>query len=180
MAAKKKSTAKKKMKAKKPNKPSKAAFVRSLPADMPAKEVIAKAKEAGIELNDMTVYKTRSLANRGAKGKRAGAAKKKASAKAVSTSPNARGRSPDKKNRVLDLAAKNPAWSADQVAKAAKCSTNYVYSVWRTKEPKPPGSKQAGRASGNGAVTDFYRVLKKVGVDKAKELIANIEAFQNA
>lgn len=33
----------------------------------------------------------------------------------------------------------------------------------------------------NGATTEFYRAVKKVGgVPKAKELLANIEAFQNA
>ena len=34
---------------------------------------------------------------------------------------------------------------------------------------------------GNGAVTDFYRAVKSVGgIVQAKELLANIEAFQNA
>lgn len=40
---------------------SKADFVRSLPSDTPAKDVVVKAKAAGITLNEMTVYKTRSL-----------------------------------------------------------------------------------------------------------------------
>jgi hypothetical protein len=36
-------------------------------------------------------------------------------------------------------------------------------------------------APANGAVTAFYRAVKGIGgVARAKELIANIEAFQNA
>ena len=39
---------------------SKAEFVRSLPSSMPAKEVIAKAKEKGIKLSPAYVYVIRS------------------------------------------------------------------------------------------------------------------------
>jgi len=117
----KKKAATKKTGAKKPTM-TKADFVRSLPAATPAKEVVVKAKAAGIDLNEMTVYKTRSLDNKAA-GKTKGS-------KAIKGKPG----------------------------------------------PKP---KVASSAS-NGAITDFYRVLKRVGVSKAKELIANIEAFQNA
>ena len=101
---------------------TKAAFVRSLPASTPAKEVVAKAAETGIKLDDTYVYKIRTLDKKAA-GKTKGS-------KATKGKPG----------------------------------------------PKP---KVASSAS-NGAVTEFYRVLKRVGVSKAKELIANIEAFQNA
>ena len=40
----------------------KVAFVLSLPADLPAKEVVAKAKEAGVKLRDKYVYVIRSNA----------------------------------------------------------------------------------------------------------------------
>jgi hypothetical protein len=102
---------------------TKADFVRSLPSDTPAKDVVVKAKAAGITLNEMTVYKTRSLDNKAA-GKTKGS-------KATKGKPG----------------------------------------------PKP---KVAASSASNGAITDFYRVLKRVGVAKAKELIANSEAFQNA
>ena len=46
--------------AKKSRKTSKAAFVRSFPSSTPAKEVVAKAKAAGITLSDAYVYNVRA------------------------------------------------------------------------------------------------------------------------
>ena len=46
--------------------PNKSAFIRSLPRSMPAAEVVAKAKAAGLTLNDKYVYNIR------AKGPKAG------------------------------------------------------------------------------------------------------------
>lgn len=54
------------MAAKKTTKPqSKAAFIRSLPAAMPVKDVVAKAKEAGLKIADTYVYWARSAAKKG-------------------------------------------------------------------------------------------------------------------
>jgi hypothetical protein len=52
------------------NKTSKAAFVRSFPVSMPAKEVVAKAKSQGITLTDAYVYNVRAT-SKAAKGKAA-------------------------------------------------------------------------------------------------------------
>jgi hypothetical protein len=65
MAAKKSTTTKK------TNVMSKAAFVRGLAATMPAKEVVAKAKERGMTLTESYVYNIRGAA-KAAKRKRAG------------------------------------------------------------------------------------------------------------
>ncbi|HSQ68098.1 MAG TPA: hypothetical protein VLM85_33035 [Polyangiaceae bacterium] len=46
--------------AKKEGTPTKAEFVRALPATMPAKEVVEKAKEAGLKLSPAYVYVIRS------------------------------------------------------------------------------------------------------------------------
>jgi hypothetical protein len=46
---------------------SKAEFVRGLPPNMPAKQVIEKAKEAGLKLTTAYVYVIRSQARTGAK-----------------------------------------------------------------------------------------------------------------
>ena len=46
---------------------TKAAFVRSLPETMPAKEVVDKAKEAGLKLTPAYVYVIRSQARVGTK-----------------------------------------------------------------------------------------------------------------
>jgi hypothetical protein len=62
-------TSSKKASAKKP--PSKTAFVLGLARDMPASEVVAKAKTAGLELTDRYVYVIRSKA-KGRAGKPAG------------------------------------------------------------------------------------------------------------
>jgi hypothetical protein len=51
-------------------KPSKAAFVRSLPATTPAKEVVAKAKAAGIKLSEPYVYNVRATSKAKKGGKR--------------------------------------------------------------------------------------------------------------
>jgi hypothetical protein len=55
------------MAAKKAKRMTKADFVRSLPVTTPAKEVVAKAKEAGIALTDMYVYNVRSTSKASAK-----------------------------------------------------------------------------------------------------------------
>lgn len=43
---------------------TKTAFVLGLPSDMPAKEVVSKAKEAGITISDGYVYEIRSATKR--------------------------------------------------------------------------------------------------------------------
>jgi hypothetical protein len=48
---------------------SKAEFVRALPAAMPAKQVVDKAKEAGLKLSTAYVYVIRSQARGGGKKK---------------------------------------------------------------------------------------------------------------
>jgi hypothetical protein len=170
-----KKSAAKKTSAKKA-KMTKASFVRSLPAGTPAKDVVAKAKAAGISLTEDYVYKTHSLDK--AKGKKKSASGKKAAPNA-STAAKARGKAPDKKNRVLELKAQNPDWTADQIAKAAKCSTTYVYSVW--------GGSKGGRGSANGSAKprspvmqhlDHVRALRgvilHVGIDQAKAMMDQI------
>lgn len=85
------------------------------------------------------------------------------------------GRLPVKKDRVLTVVAENPLWTAQQVATAAKCTLNYVYSVWGK-----PKRKRGSVSLPDATVADFYRALKRVGVPRAKELIAAIEAYENA
>lgn len=66
-----------------------------------------------------------------------------------------------------------------------KLDAGYVSTV-RSKA-KSAGTWPSGGSTGRTATkpsssadTDFYRALKRVGVPRAKELIENIEAFQNA
>jgi len=53
---------------------SKAEFVRGLPQNMPAKQVVEKAKEAGLKLTTAYVYVIRSQARTGGKKSSAAAA----------------------------------------------------------------------------------------------------------
>jgi hypothetical protein len=69
---------------------TKSDFVRSQPADMPAKEVVAKAKVAGLSISDNYVYTLRYEAKKKA-GKTPGASKgskKTASVKSTKVSSN--------------------------------------------------------------------------------------------
>jgi hypothetical protein len=114
------------MAAKKANKPtrkppSKSAFVRGLPASLPAKEVVAKAKVAGLTLSDRYVHVIRSIAKRAAKQ---GGGEGKATR---------RGGRPisSKRTFVLSLPASLPAADVIKRAKGQgmKLTTNYVYKI---------------------------------------------------
>jgi hypothetical protein len=90
-----------------------------------------------------------------------------------------------KKAAVIKLLAENPTWTAEQIAKAAGSSVNYVYTVKRENKSGPAKAATATRAKTPTASTststmEFYRVLKRIGVDEAKRLIANIEAYERA
>lgn len=155
---------------------SKAAFVRSLPRSMPAAEVIAKAAEVGITLNAETVYGSRAKAKM-KRAKKSEASPKKATGKRSSRAGGRGG----KKERVLELVAKHPNWTKKKIAETVGCAVNYVYSVLGESGQVGEAVKSNGVPASNGAVTAFYRAVKGIGgVAKAKELIANIEAFQNA
>ena len=71
---------KKSSKSAKPAKPTKASFVRAIPTSVPAKEVVAKAKAAGMTLSEKHVYVIRSDAKKRSAKKKAGGASSKGSA----------------------------------------------------------------------------------------------------
>ncbi len=100
----------------------------------------------------------------------------------VKPSGKKRGVAPEKKTRVLELVKKHPTWSAQEIAIAAKCSLNYVHLVWgkpkRARKKRKRGSASSSVGTGNDA--EFFSVVKRIGVSRAKELIANIEAYENA
>lgn len=168
----------KKKTAAKKTKVTKADFIRSQPAGMSAKDVIAKGTEAGLSLTEDTVYKTRSLDKK--RKSKSGSAKAGSKKVAASASRTPRGKAPDKTNRVLELVAQNPEWSAPQIAKAAKCSVTHVYAVWRQK-PKAKGGSTNGSARPKSPLTqhvDHVRALRgvilHVGIDRAKEMMDQI------
>lgn len=71
---------KKSSKSAKPAKPTKASFVRAIPTSVPAKEVVAKAKAAGMTLSEKHVYVIRSDAKKRSAKKKAGGGSSKGSA----------------------------------------------------------------------------------------------------
>jgi hypothetical protein len=130
-------------KAKKPSAktPSKSAFVRGLPASMPAKEVVAKAKSAGLTLSDRYVHVIRSIAKRAARN-----------GHAVEKAPRRGGRPiSSKRTFVLGLPASLPAAEVIKRAKAEgmKLTTNYVYKI--RSRGAAADAALANRASGTAA-----------------------------
>jgi hypothetical protein len=80
MAKAKKTTPKNASKGSKPARGSKADFVREQPSDLSAKEVVAKAKEAGLTLTENHVYAVRAGARKKAKDRSKATPKKPAMA----------------------------------------------------------------------------------------------------
>ncbi len=167
--------AKKKAAPKRVQSKSKADFVRSLPSSMSAKDVVAKAKAAKISLTEDYVYKTRSLDNK--RGNRKQKIVTSASDRAMPSGAKTPRKGSNKRSRVLEVAASNPSWNAKEVAKEARASVAYVYSVWRKPESR---SSASAEPAGSATITEFYRVLKRIGVHQARELITHFEAMQNA
>jgi outer membrane biosynthesis protein TonB len=69
----------------KAEKPTKASFVRAIPSSVPAKEVVAKAKAAGMTLSEKHVYVIRSDAKKRSKKKAAKGSAPKASSSGQSS-----------------------------------------------------------------------------------------------
>jgi hypothetical protein len=127
--------------------PSKSAFVRGLPATIPAKDVVAKAKAAGLTVSDRYVHVIRSIAKRAAK-----------QGSATSKQPRRGGRPiSSKRTFVLSLPASLPAADVIKRAKTQgmKLTTNYVYKI-RSRGAAAsarPSVRSGVRLSANGTRT---------------------------
>jgi hypothetical protein len=175
------------------SKPSKSAFVRGLPATLPAKEVVAKAKAAGLTLSDRYVHVIRSIAKRAARQGTVGASSSKAAR---------RGGRPisSKRTFVLGLPASLPAVDVIKRAKAEgmKLTTNYVYKI-RSRGaaagdrpvvtrhidvPKltprgrlPKGASKGTNGNGHGEHDDhFVALVLDVGLARAAALLEKVRA----
>ena len=100
---------------------SKSAFVRGLPPTLPAKEVVSKAKAAGLTLSDRYVHVIRSIAKRAAKQGENGMKVPRRGGRPISS----------KRTFVLGLPASMPAAEVIKRAKGQgmKLTTNYVYKI---------------------------------------------------
>jgi len=100
---------------------SKSAFVRGLSTSMPAKEVVAKAKSAGLKISDRYVHVIRSIAKRAAKHGNGAATSVRRGGRPISS----------KRTFVLSLPASMAASEVIDRAKAQgmTLTTNYVYKI---------------------------------------------------
>jgi hypothetical protein len=171
---------------------SKSAFVRGLPATLPAKEVVAKAKAAGLTLSDRYVHVIRSIAKRAARQGTSGAKASRRGGRPISS----------KRTFVLSLPASLPAVDVIKRAKAEgmKLTTNYVYKirsrgaaagdrpvVARTRADvakliprgRLPNGNGRGNGRGNGAGEHdehFVALVLDVGLARAAALLEKVRA----
>lgn len=169
---------------------SKSAFVRGLPASMPAKEVVAKAKTAGLTLSDRYVHVIRSIAKRAARNGHTALKTPRRGGRPISS----------KRTFVLSLPASLPAADVIKRAKAEgmQLTTNYVYKI-RSRGaaageqtivlPTGKGTRGAGRrvlsdiarsaARTNGANSHdehFVALILDVGLARAAALLERVRA----
>lgn len=164
---------------------TKTAFVLSFPADTPAKEVVAKGAEAGIQLSEKGVYKTRYLArSKGAKAakKPAKVAKNtpaKAAPKKAVKAPKKGKRGPGDGRgsafiRSMPLDMKASAVVAAAAKEGISITAGLVYSV--RKAGKKGGAK-VGQATGKrrGRPAKAAKPPVKLGTggsDRERQLLA--------
>lgn len=177
---------------------TKTAFVRQLPEDMPAKEVVDKAKAAGIELSEAYVYEIRSAAKRakkksgGEKAARGGGAKKAA---APAEGKDASGMT--KREFVESFAPTTPA--TEVIAKAAErglsLTAKYIYNLRsEAKAGKKPAAAPAARPAAAPAArpaaapapvstaaldaleTKFVDLTLDLGLSRAAKLLEKVRA----
>jgi hypothetical protein len=137
---------------------SKSAFVRGLPASMPAKEVVAKAKAAGLTLSDRYVHVIRSIAKRAARNGHTALKTPRRGGRPISS----------KRTFVLSLPASLPAAEVIKRARAEgmQLTTNYVYKI-----------RSRGAAASETALT--IPSLKKGGRNGRGRVLSDIARSAN-
>ena len=121
---------------------SKSAFVRGLSTSMPAKEVVAKARSAGLKISDRYVHVIRSIAKRAAKQGNGAATSARRGGRPISS----------KRTFVLSLPA---SMAASEVIDRAKVqgmtlTTNYVYKIRSAVRLRAYGPPMGRRSSSPG------------------------------
>lgn len=125
---------------------SKSAFVRGLSTSLPAKEVVAKARSAGLKISDRYVHVIRSIAKRAAK-----------QGNGASPSPRRGGRPiSSKRTFVLSLPASMAASEVIERAKAQgmTLTTNYVYKI------RSRGAAASERPASNGSAVVAAKITR--------------------
>jgi len=147
---------------------NKSAFIRSLPPDMPAGDVVAKAKDANLKITPAFVYAIRSKSRNKGRAKAAPARRKGRARKAAGGKVSA-----------SDFVRSQPSSmkAADVVAAGAKqglkFSTNLVYAV-RSGAGRRGPARAAAAGSGAPDAT-FRRLALDLGIAKARHIIDDLE-----
>jgi hypothetical protein len=166
---------------------SKSAFVRGLSTSLPAKEVVAKAKSAGLNISDRYVHVIRSIAKRAAKHGNGAASGPRRGGRPISS----------KRTFVLSLPASMAASEVIDRAKAQgmTLTTNYVYKIrsrGAAASERPPSNGSSGivpkagagasasrgtrgrpgrAAPSNGQEERFVALVLDVGLSRATALL---------
>jgi hypothetical protein len=175
---------------------SKAAFVRSLPREMPVNEVSERARKNGITLDSSYIHHTRSVdKKKGVKyasmsdfmGRSSGTGVTQsqqvqpggAGSGGTSTAGRRRGREPVLMQKIEALLTRKPDMSNQQVMATLGCSAGSVSNA-RKKLSKVLAAQQGTPATAGTTTADvaFYATLKQIGAERAKQLIARFEAAQ--
>lgn len=170
---------------------NKTKFVMSLPRDLPAKQVVEKAKAQGIIISEAHVYKIRST-NKGklAPAKTPGKASAKGSAKA-----NGKATGSSKRDFVLSFPPTTPASEILRKAKESGIglSKAYLYTIRNAAGAKPAGrgrGASASRAAARAAVaasprqsrsdltleSQFIDAALDLGLSRATEILDRVRA----
>ncbi len=153
--------------------PNKSAFIRSLPASMPAADVVAKAKAANLKLTPAFVYairsKSRNKSSSGAKRGPKPATGKPSASEFVRSQPASM-----KASEVVAAGAKQ----------GIKFSTNLVYAI-RSSGSKPGAARGGRRGRGRGRAvaagggghheTTFRQLALNLGIARAREVLDSLE-----
>lgn len=173
---------------------NKTKFVMSLPREMPAKQVVDKAKQQGIVISEAHVYKIRSTNKpKGAPGRGAGP---KAPTAKPGPKPGAKQASngQSKRDFVLSFAPSTP---ASEILKKAKdsgigLSKAYLYTIRNAagggvpaKRGRKPGrpagvtglsAPRAAARGGSGLESQFIDAALDMGLSRAAELLDHVRA----
>ena len=169
----------------------KAAFVRTLPQDMPARDVVSKAKEHGIDISEKHVHVIRSNDRRKAgsaktRGGKKGGAGKKAGAGRRGRKPATGGLS--KREFVESMPNDMPAKQVitEAAKKGMTITSSYIYTLRSGGAKKAGGSTGARRgrrpgissvvsnAGGSGQEKQFMRLAIDLGLSRAEALLGNV------
>lgn len=164
---------------------NKTKFVLGLPREMPAKQVVEKAKQQGITITEAHVYKIRSTAKSKPAAKGAARGRAPAPAKAASGPANAAGLS--KREFVLSFPPETPASEILRRAKEAGLglSKAYLYTIrssagsavkrGRGAAASAPAAGRS-RAAVSDLETQFIDAAIDMGLAKASDLLERLRS----